>query len=310
MRKRIIYSIIMSLVLMSTACTNGNTYNESEEGASEKVSNTEASSEDESIAVTTDEEQVGYQGIIDSKDTFYAAIEAASLSWISKEDLFLDDTQYTLGQAAQLIKDNCSFNIELDEQSCKLIDCGMDQMPELLVTQVYKGDGYLTVHIVIKNVEGQYRAVYIDDCSGTSEIQINEYGYIGELDNAGEGVVSYRYGFLDKDCNYVLYYNSYYYMMAYKYPGEITNSEEWNDIQIMTYGFSDDRTAPAEFCNYFKMDENFEAIEDESLYGEDSVFRKAFEEEGIKVLDSSEVEQMLQERRTEIGLADEIMEEN
>ena len=210
----------------------------------------------------------------------------------------------------------------------KLIDCGKDGIDELQVDIRYPGmeddhyeeddDQYID-HWIIKDIDDKLVVKFFGASRLSSYTIINQYGYVeNKTIGAYNGVLPESYGFIDKDGNWVLYYKYYYYLDVNDYAREKSpsgaeldfTSDEWKNMQIEEYLFDKNakitESEKEGFITYFKYNDTG-IIEDDSIYEASSVYKELFNEAGINTCKRGEVEKKLEERRAEIGLSDDIL---
>lgn len=196
----------------------------------------------------------------------------------------------------------------------ELIDCGMDEEKELLVDlslpsykdPVYDMGEYYSNLLVIKEVDGRLETMFYTDSKAYSFGSVNAAGYVEYGGSARFGIGVTGAGFLDADANWHLYYQDTYYLDHADYKRNRgledkldTSSPEWEKVAINEYSFDDDSDPMAV---YFLCDDNG-AIRDPAAYTDVAVYRKAFEDAGIKAISGGEVGDLLTLRRDEIGLS-------
>ena len=191
------------------------------------------------------------------------------------------------------------------------IDCGLDGSIEMIVYINLETEFIPTM--VIKNVDGNLKICYAYDSWSRSNTEVyyngvvSSYGssgadlhggYTGFIDAAGDyhfwyGETEECFGNRDEDNTLVYYYNE----------DHIIEGADMLFLESITFDNE-------EFYYYFYLtDSDYNDVEDASVNGVnpyDTVSDILTEEQGLSLISSTEAQIMIENRRLEIGLSDEV----
>ncbi len=178
----------------------------------------------------------------------------------------------------------------------RYIDCGNDGEKELLITFKLQETDPDYYSLVIKERDGK---LYLRYGKYGENSYISDDGYIHSSGKYTGSSYYFKYGFLDKDVNYIFYYSGIYYFdwaeqMLMHYPNK--DASLWNDSQLISYNLGEDDNAKT-YSRFFRdYDKDYKKENDP-----DSSFVKALKQDGMNLCTEEELEKLLDDRAKEIG---------
>jgi len=174
------------------------------------------------------------------------------------------------------------------------------------------------IHMVVKNVDGALHVTYNNESLTRSETEIFPTGYVKNAGSSGAASGVSDFGYLNSDAKYVQWYGLSYDMAIINsecyLPGEdefvvldFSTFDGFENFCIESYNF--DKEGKEEyFYTYFYYNDDFEPIIDESIYASDNPIKKLFEENNLTIYPKSQIQNVLDNRKSEIGLSDSIIQ--
>lgn len=244
------------------------------------------------------------------------------------EDLFRSDKEYTFSEVLDVITEfyfQYSDDKRLESIDYGYIDCGNDGVKELVICfngiDVYAANDSSTLVYVIKYIEGELALCYSYETWPRSYTEINEYGYYESAGSSGATNHSFESGIIDKDGNVksIVYIESEFELYGLGWHEELSKlseaaeGKEINDyFEVLRISF--DRNGNDSFLgsnngkevySFYIYDENFDEIEDDTLYTQ-SVYKDIFDEAGVSFVTPDEFENMILEKEEELGVTSKI----
>ena len=239
-------------------------------------------------------------------------------------DFFLTDGKsYTLDEIKELLtsEDQYGDGWEVENICRSTIDCGLDGDIEMLVNIDF--DSEFSLDMVIKNIDGSLVICFAADSWSRSETNLLYNGVTYSYGSGGASSHGGENGFIDADGKYVLWYYEWEEGLEAGSDGTVSMNYYKEDgsydtvtveIPENTYlcqewiAFSD--ADSDEYYYFYLLDEDYNEIPDDASDPDNpyDVIRKAHEEAGIKVITPDESDELIEERRLEIGLTDDIFD--
>lgn len=243
----------------------------------------------------------------------------------TEEPLFQKGTEYTLSEILKKLTSyylEYSANKKIDYIDYAYIDCGIDGENELVLRfngmNIYNADDDSTLVYVIKYIDGKLYLCYYYETWARSETSINEYGYIVSSGSGGASLHITDYIFIDKNGSWkpIAYIESESDINALRQFENLAKLAEAKGIkdyiQVDTIRFDYDPSASEQdnkeiFYTFYVYNENWEPIEDASLYT-DSIYKELFEEANVPFITPDELMKIISEKEQDLGVTDEIKE--
>lgn len=272
-----------------------------------------------------------YENFIDGKEVAsFDNVYSQNLDFDLK-DIFDSDKNYNLTEIAKsLHKSSRYYDDTLEpEIYSKYIDCGVDGEKELSVMidlpeDTWEGFYY---NLILKEIDGELQVLYV--LGGWEDerscLYITDKGYIIYSAKVAAARHKVEYSYLDAEVNWHFYYGYIYHMDMDDFISEVvfpyvddfveggnndidTHSEEWKDVQVTAYYFQEDDYNKCEHQTFvYSLFDNHN-MPVNSIYAEDSLYKKTFDEWGIETTTQDEVDKLLKLKREEIGLDEAIIE--
>ena len=233
----------------------------------------------------------------------------------------LQGNSYTLEKLTQILIANYqdSGNMELHIQYAS-IDCGKDGIPELALRIDTPTVDDWSQFFVLKEYDGQLKAVYTCNTWARSYLEVNVYGYISHYGSGGAATSYYQKDFVDADGKYHFLYknvvdgwsgleehlddsitqptNNFVYL-GFSFTNEEITTHYY---PVNTYAFYKepyDQVSPSYYC--------YQALQyDDSIYQPGFCIKDFLDSEGVKVYSLSDVDQMIAETENKEGLTKEV----
>ncbi len=331
-RKLLVLGAVLTLVFMC-ACTKENASSvdaglkqEPIESVDNKAEATNVSVEAETETTDTDTDYMAlYEGFLsgDVKVTFDK--DADHGSYFETKNLFTPGTEYSLDEIKDALLKSVESNwggvkATIQDVTNDYIDCGMDSVQELLVNvNVVLGEAeQFNIHMVIKEVEGALHVTYNCESYTRSSTEILPTGYVKNAGSSGAASGAGELGYLNKDAQYIQWYNYSFDMGVvssdYYLPAEndsvvldLSSIENIENLCIESYYF-DNGDWKEYFYTYYYFDKDFAPIEDASIYDSENPIRKIFADNNLSVYPKSQIQGVLDQRQSEIGLSDLVLQ--
>lgn len=172
------------------------------------------------------------------------------------------------------------------------------------------------VQMIIKDFDGELRICYNCDSWSRSSTVISPTGFISLGGSNGAASQVCRYSFVNADGIWKQWYQmnidydifgEYYTYDPVNYKVLDFSAVDYNGLTIESYEFADNPDSP-EYCfTYYYTDEMGNPVDDASIYDESNPIRMVFSSNDCKVNTPDGIEKLLEERKQEIGLTDEII---
>ena len=248
-----------------------------------------------------------------------------------EEDLYKKGSQYTLSELLKIVTEhylNNSANKQIEFIDYSYIDCGKDRVNELILRfngmDINDKDDDSTLVYIIKYVDEKLFVCYYYETWARSESTINEYGYIQSSGSNGASNHTTEYSLVDKDGNWQfivsveseLDVNMLYFSDELGQIPQVAESKGISgEIELDTICFnknenvanSDEIGNEECFYTFYVYDDNWELIEDESLYTH-SKYKEIFEEALVPFITPEEVSNMISEKEEKAGATADIKE--
>ncbi|MCR5054050.1 MAG: hypothetical protein K6A69_04335 [Lachnospiraceae bacterium] len=191
----------------------------------------------------------------------------------------------------------------------RMIDCGSDGEPELLVSVEFEGPEIFTLFLVIKEIDGELNIIYDADMWSRSETIINDDGTI-ETGGSGGAAIHYSSdAFIDKDGNYKFYYGveteycplEFYVDRNGSFEPISFEGTDTDHLVVYTYSTEAAGGDTTYYYSYGVLDDNFNEITTEADFSDDNAYKQVFMNAGIDVYSKSEIDSILSNKATEIG---------
>lgn len=241
-----------------------------------------------------------------------------------------DGESYTLSQITDFLtgQDQYGEGWGVESISDSYIDCGLDDQIEMVVNVDFEGNGdEFSLSMVISNISGELVISFCADSWSRSQTQIL---YNGEVSSYGSGGASSHggyTGFINSNGKYVHWYTEWEEGIEAQDDGIVSinywMSDDYKDYQTVTFklpdgysyvyqesfSFNNDYYDYSDRYYYFYIvDENYNEYPDNPDDPDNpyNVIREAHQEAGIKVVSSDEYEELITQRRSQIGITDEV----
>lgn len=243
--------------------------------------------------------------------------------YVALSDVLTDGKSYTLDEIKELLtsEDQYGDGWEVENINRSTIDCGLDGDIEMLVNIDF--DSEFSLDMVIKNIDGSLVICFAADSWSRSETNLLYNGVTYSYGSGGASSHGGENGFIDADGKYVLWYYEWeegleagsdgtvsmnYYKEDGSYDTVTVEIPENTYLYQERIAFSD--ADSDEYYYFYLLDEDYNEIPDDACDPDNpyDVIRKAHEEAGIKVITPDESDELIEERRLEIGLTDDIFD--
>jgi hypothetical protein len=241
--------------------------------------------------------------------------------YVVLSDVLTDGKSYTLDEIKELLtaEDQYGDGWEVNNTYRSTIDCGLDGDIEMLVNLDF--DSEFSLDMVIKNVDGSLVICFAADSWSRSETSIRYNGEVSSYGSGGAASHGGESGFINAEGKYVLWYYEWeegleagsdgtvsmnYYKEDGSYETVTVEIPENTYLYQERIAFSD--ADSDEYYYFYLLDEDYNEIPEDTSDPDNpyELIRKAHEEAGIKVITPDESDELIEERRLEIGLTDDI----
>ncbi len=238
-----------------------------------------------------------------------------------------DGESYTLEELTQKLSDYMEVEgwgekPTIGNAEKTMIDCALDGKEEMLleIEMPVEGVEEFIVSMIVKDMGGELKLCYVCDSWSRSYTSISGSGYI--VNDGSNGAASHisDYSFVDAEGNWKVYYSCSTDMgfATEEYYAPVTGWDDYNIISfsgldvehfaIERYCYDLDANGSDYFYTYYFTDENYEKLPiDPAIYDDSNEYKKKFTEYGLKVYSMDEINKLLEDRKTEIGLTDEVI---
>ncbi|MBR3307979.1 MAG: tetratricopeptide repeat protein [Lachnospiraceae bacterium] len=210
--------------------------------------------------------------------------------------------EYTKDELIGLVRGMDDFgDADIAIESERIIDCGLDGISELLLTisvDVYVDN--FEVQLLIKDRNDRLELCYIVDSWSRSWTYVSYSGYVRGGGSSGAASGYGWCGYIDRDGIFRIWYECSEegdFSTVYGYP-QLSDLREIEPFSVLIYSFSE--TGERFICLSTYTEEGRKDAADE--------IQQAFHEAGIVTYSVSEIDEMIDRRREEIGLTRDIME--
>ena len=325
LRKYVTCGLITGLIALSGCGKNGNTeaVTEGTTAATEAVTeavteaatevSTEASTEAVTEAVTetvTEEDNSSEAGQLyeDFKAGTAKAVyrgTADYTSYLDTKSVLTKGEAYSINDIADAMK-NADEYMELTlsgEPEYTMIDCGSDGIQELLVDAPFGTEFRLLM--IIKEIDGQLVICYSQDAWSRCSVTVDNDGSIELFGSSGANVHSSEFANVDANGDYRFYYgvtetitlfgDFYAYKTGLDYIVISSEGIDPNRVGVREFYFEPDYETRAHYYNIVGVDEDYNAKTDIDDNEDAAVLKGRFEQEGITVYSSDEIEKMIED---------------
>ena len=249
------------------------------------------------------------------KTTFYKKGDNSDLYFLSA---FLKDGEnYTLSEIIDgeisYRRDKYQENLKFDVFKDSYIDCGLDGDIEMVV-EIYFEESLFPLYMIIKNVAGSLKVCFAGSNSGRKGTDIEYNGVVSEYLSFGRESNIENYAYIDAKGDY----NSWYENENHRYFGGDEGDTLYDcfnvdsnifrgveELRVSFIRFDNEQ----EYAQFFLLDDyDGEEIDDVPINGVNPYdeARKILTEKGYPIISSEEATTLIDNRRREIGLTDEI----
>lgn len=183
--------------------------------------------------------------------------------------------------------------------SSKYVDYGNDGKYELKVDLQCKDNAKGLYSIILKEDDDKLYLRFVRNNTVCSFFNLYDTGFICEPNDLSlDNIPNYKYGYVDKDVRYHMYFCQFQY---YSFDENTTVfgtqlDASWEKVDAYRYSFYEDPTGKETYFLLYDWNE-LGYINDPN-----SSFRKTFDGAGAKTYSTSEINQILKNRASEIGL--------
>ena len=219
---------------------------------------------------------------------------------------------YTMEEIAEALKtvgEYADMGLDVKNTEYRLIDCGQDGVPELLV-EAQLGDEFMLI-MILKEIDGELVICFDQDAWSRSNTVVNSDGTIESGGSGGASLHYYDYAFVDANGDYKYYYgveetssmyDSYY---AYKKGEDFVEISaeglDWEHTGVRDYYFEPDYRERDNYYTYYLMDDEYMDVTTDADYDDSNILKQRFTEAGIRVYTQAEINDMIVSRGKEIG---------
>lgn len=250
----------------------------------------------------------------EAKATFYKNGDHSDFYYLS--DFLEDGEKYTL---SEIIDGEISYKRDRNQENWKFdyftdsyIDCGLDGDIEILV-ELYFEESYFPLYMIIKNVAGNLKICFIGYSNGRQSTNIEYNGVVYSDAYFGCELHTGDYSYIDAEGKYNSWYkteDSCYFggekgdSLYHFYNVNPNILEGVEELCLCVIKFDNEQ----EYSLFFLADSDGKDIEDNPINGinpHDEI-RKLLIKEGYTIISTDEATTLIDNRRREIGLTDEI----
>lgn len=260
------------------------------------------------------------------RDEYIEGLENGIFS--ADEELLIDDFIKKFGEGASTYWGD---EFELGDIKYAYIDCGADGKPDLALlieNSMIFNSGYDDI-FVISEIDSKLELCYQFEYGYRSSGSINEYGYINYNGSDGASAHYYEYDYVNGNGEPGFLYSveEYYGIYGLYVPDVEVDMFELADdlgigekIYIEQYDFEGrgqdtdlvdfDYGAYVRSLNYTynAMDDDFNIVDDESIFEEESAYKKFWDQIGLPFNTRDEIDEMLWERLASKGVTSKIVD--
>ena len=229
---------------------------------------------------------------------------------------FEENKGYNLSELLAVLKTKYA-DIEITPQTnYSYLDCGKDGIEELAFRWngiSKEGPEISTQVYIIKDIEGKLECCYYYETWSRSDTNINCYGYVTSFGSNGASNHGYDAGYVDAKgkWNFIYYTEEewnidglFWDETLSKLPEVAASRQYEGDIVLMTTRFKETLTDE----DFYHMEKYYSYYVDgveEDVYSE-GIYKEIFEEAGVQTYRPEEIERMIEEKETSLGITDEI----
>ncbi len=210
---------------------------------------------------------------------------------------------YTLDEIVKSLKGDATTDVP----EYKYIDCGLDGIDEMLVTIIFHDVEDFEFQMVIKEINGKLKLCYDCDSWSRSQTYISDSGYITGRGSGGAAAYGFWESYIDKDGRWRSW-NTGWVEGDYLLEWPITIGNNSIDISDINYGSLALYEYVIDDKSYYMFDEYGNAEGNAESAGDINALRKRFQENGVKLYDYNEINEILEQKRVEIGLTIDIID--
>lgn len=260
------------------------------------------------------------------RDEYVEGLENGIFS--SDEELLMDDFIKKFGEGASTYWGD---EFKLGDVKYAYIDCGADGKPDLalLIQNSTIFDGEYDDIFIISEVDSKLELCYQFEYGYRSNGSINEFGYINYSGSDGAAAHYYEYDYVNGngEASFLYSVEEYYGIFNMYVPDLDIDMFELADdlgisekIYIEQYDF-DGRGKDSDLVDfdygayvrslnytYKAMDEEYNVVDDESIFEEESVYKTFWDQIGLPFNTQDEIDEMLWERLASKGVTSKIVE--
>lgn len=347
MKRKILFTVILSLVMLGTLSACGKDKKEPsavnevveqhvEENIEDKEPITdekvnEDKSSDESTQIKRDSMEM-YQAFLDGTEPLFFDQRSVDGKLVDDKytDLFEAGTPYVMDEILDALvglKSEYDEDFSIGGVKYAYIDCGLDGEKELAL-MIEEVSGYTNFVefievFIIKAIDDKLQLCYEEEAGYRSYITVKNNGCITASGASGAYIYYNDHKMVDKDGHYEYVYGVYtsYMLQDLLLDCDNINWEEIEDLLYSTsyeqysfrdYKYGDDyeKYKQDAIYVYYGLDEYSEPIlDDDSIYEPDSRYAKLFANTSFTFTTPKEIEKITSDRIKELGLTQEMIDE-
>lgn len=347
MKRKILFTVILSLVMLGTLSACGKDKKEPsavnevvEQNAVENIEDKEPitdekvnedKSSDESTQIKRDSMEM-YQAFLDGTEPLFFDQRSVDGKLVDDKytDLFEAGTPYVMDEILDALvglKSEYDEDFSIGGVKYAYIDCGLDGEKELAL-MIEEVSGYTNFVefievFIIKAIDDKLQLCYEEEAGYRSYITVKNNGCITASGASGAYIYYNDHKMVDKDGHYEYVYGVYtsYMLQDLLLDCDNINWEEIEDLLYSTsyeqysfrdYKYGDDyeKYKQDAIYVYYGLDEYSEPIlEDDSIYEPDSRYAKLFANTSFTFATPKEIEKITSDRIKELGLTQEMIDE-
>ena len=240
--------------------------------------------------------------------------------------------------AGYVVDKNSGVRISLESIKYAFIDCGNDGKKELAVRiSTPTNTEEWIEYIIIREKNGSLETIFSDVAWSRKHIYLNEYGYFYNDGSNGAANNSFNKSFIDAkgNCHFLYSVNTTGFYTGEEYVPDLWFDNDIHSIPkeisldggyvFLSFDFNntpDDDTDNVYSYARLGNEEAYESdggykgyyyeslLDDDSIYSEDHPLTQFFNNEGLKTLTITEINQMVKDKEIKEGLSDEIINSN
>ena len=265
-----------------------------------------------------DESAALYAGFLSGEEKAVFSKDGDTGQYVEFSAFLEDGKSYSLNEIVEAMTAEGQYGERWEYKECSdsYLDCGLDGNIEMLVT-LYFNDEF-EPSMVIKNVDGALKICFTGDSWSRCRTDVYYSGEVCSYGSGGATVHGGTYGFIDATGKYNFWYSDMEESfgdrdednkLTYYYDREEHEIEGADILFLESISFEENDDGHYDYYYFFLTDSDYNNIEDDPDDPANpyvSVKDILVKEQGLNLITSKEADDMIAEKRRNIGLTDEI----